>query len=74
LGLEWAEEQVDGEEREDWGDLADALAIGEDVDFGIRTGADIAMQATHRDRRDRERTGNRRGSVLIGAICVDLCR
>ena len=33
------EEQVDG--VRDWGDLLDALEIGEEVDFGIRTGADM---------------------------------
>ena len=39
FGLECVEEQVDG--VRDCGDLDDALAIGEEVDFGIRTGADM---------------------------------
>ena len=41
------EEQVVG--VRDWGDFEDALAIGDDVDFGIRTGPDIAMQLTGRN-------------------------
>lgn len=40
FGLECVEEQVDG--VRDCGDLDDALAIGEEVDFGIRTGADMS--------------------------------
>ena len=40
FGLECVEEQVDG--VRDCGDLDDALAIGEEVVFGIRTGADMS--------------------------------
>jgi hypothetical protein len=42
FGLECVEEQVDGVRACDWDDLDDVLAMGEEVDLGIRTGADMS--------------------------------
>lgn len=57
FGLAWVEEQVVGVRG--WDDLEDALAIGDDVDFGIRTGADIAMQIKGRSSAYRVRRGDK---------------
>ena len=39
---EEAEEEEEDDDR-DWGDLAEALKIGEEADLGMRTGADIIV-------------------------------
>ena len=49
------DEQVDGVLRA-WSDLEEALAIGEDDDFGIRTGADMSIAGTDGNRRYQLRT------------------